>query len=71
LIESVFAFLRLYWFEISVGLIFFYTVWILAMTVRNYQMLKYLTGGRSWAGRFKTIKERFTRMRRQDDHGLH
>jgi hypothetical protein len=50
--------------EIGVCLLATLMVWIFALSMRNYRMLKYLTGGRSYAVRFRLIKERFARLRR-------
>ena len=62
-------FIYVHWIELTLGLVFFYTIWILAMTVRNYQMLVYLTGGRTWGGRFKRIREQFARIRKARRNG--
>ena len=37
---------------------------ILFLQRRTYLMVKYLSGGRSWKGRFRTIKDKFARVRR-------
>ena len=58
-----------YRLEIGIGILVFLFLVQFVLSVRAYRMLKYLTGGRTWPKRFKLIKERFRRLRR--DHGVH